>query len=440
MKTSLEDIGPVKKKLSIEIESQEVDRKLNETYRELKKRATIPGFRPGKVPRRLLERHFGHQVHEDVTSTLISETFPKAIEEAKTFPLGTPILEKGTLKQGQNFKYSAVMEVRPHFELKGYLGVEVEKEKYTVTEEQVRTRLDQIRKAHGKLTSISPDRPVQKDDYVVLDYEGFEEGTPIEGVKAPNLLLQVGKNDFHPKFEEALIGLRRGSEVEITVEFEPTYYHKKLAGKKVCFKVSVTDIKEMVLPELTDDFARDLGADFKHLEELKHKVKEAIIAEEEKRIDGEMKQRLLQVISEGVDFELPQVLVESEIDYAVEKIRQNLLRSGSSIETAGLSVEKIRRDFRPTSEKRVKEMLILGEIAQSENLMVEDEDLEKGFRDLASSTGQNSQTLRRYYEANNLLDSLKQRLLEEKTLNYLVEHATISEVDKISGDAHPSEE
>jgi len=429
MRTNLEDITSVKKKISVEIEFEEVDRKFNKVYKELGKQVKIPGFRQGKVPRKILERHIGSQVTEDVAKDLINETFPGALDEVKTFPLGVPTLEKETLKQGQDFKYSAIMEVRPQFEIDKYLGLEVEKETFSVTEQDVQDQLAQIRNAHGTLTSIDSDRAIKKNDHVVLDYQGFEKGQPLEEIHASNFLLKVGGNDFHPKFEESLIGLKKDGEAEIKVEFESGYPHTKLAGKTVDFKVKILDIKKMVLPELNDEFAQNLGADLKDLKDLNNKVRETILAQEEKRIDSELKQNLLKKVSDSVDFELPQTLVEAEIEQVVENVKQNLIRSGSNLEKTGLSEEKLRKDFRPASEKRVKNLLILGEIAKQEKLAVNEEDLNRGFKDLAASTGQDAETLRKYYQARNLMDALEEKLLEEKTLNYLVENATISLID-----------
>ena len=429
MRTNLEDITSVKKKLSVEIETEEVDRKFNKVYKELGKQVKIPGFRLGKVPRKILERHIGSQVTEDVVKDLINETLPGALEEVKTFPLGVPILEKETLKQGQDFKYSAIMEVRPQFEIENYLGLEVEKETCSVTEQDVQDQLAQIRNAHGTLTSIDSYRPIKKNDYVVLDYQGFEKGQPLEEIHASNFLLKVGGNDFHPKFEESLIGLKKDDEAEIKVEFESGYPHTKLAGKNVDFKIKIIDIKKMVLPELNDEFAQNLGADLKDLKDLNNKVRETILTQEEKRIDSELKRNLLKKVSDSVDFELPQTLVEAEIEQVVENVKQNLIRSGSNLEKTGLSEEKLRKDFRPASEKRVKNLLILGEIAKQEKLAVNEEDLNQGFKDLAASTGQDAETLRKYYQARNLMDALEEKLLEEKTLNYLVENAKISILD-----------
>ena len=432
MKTTLEDISPVKKKLLIEIDSKEVDKKLNQAYGEIRKTAKIPGFRPGKVPRKILETYFGSQVIDDVTRGLISESFPKAVDEVKTFPLGQPILEKEALKQGQDFNYSAIIEVRPEFEVKDYLGVDVEKELFSISEEDVKKRLEEIREANGKMASIEEERQITDGDFVIVDYEGFEDSQLVEDVKSSNLLVKVGKNDFHPKFDEALIGLKKEDETEVDIDFEENFYHTKLAGKSVNFKIKIVDIKELVLPELNDEFASNLGADLKDLDSLKNELKNAITSQEEKRIDSELKQRLLEKISEGIDFELPEVLVDAEIDFSARRLNDNLERSGSSLEKAGISEAGLKKEFRPASEKRVREMLILDRIAKQDEIDINDDDLEEGYGKLAESMGQDVETVKKYYEARGQVDALKEELLKEKTLNYLVNHANISEVERDS--------
>jgi trigger factor len=394
MKTILEDISPVKKKLMIEIEAEEVNKRINKAYKEVGKRAKVRGFRPGKVPRRILESYFGTQVVEDVTRTMVSETLPKALEETKTFPLTVPAVENETLKEGQIFKYSAILEVRPEFELKDYMGLKVEKEKLAVSDEDFEKQVEEIRKAQGKLNSIGEDRAVKEDDYVIIEYEGYEGDSAIEGIKSNNLLLRIGSGDFHPDFENALIGRKKGDKTEIKVNFEADHYHSKLAGKIVDFKVELIDIKVMELPELNDEFARNLGADFEDLADFNRKAKEDLITREEKRIDKELKEKLLNKISGGVDIELPQSLVESEINYAIENIRQNLIRTGSSFEKAGLREEKLKEEFRPTSEKRVKELLVLGEIARQNDLNIDEKELAEGFKEMATRMGQDHEIIR----------------------------------------------
>jgi trigger factor len=433
MKTNIEDISSVKKKLMIEIEAEEIDKRVNEAYKKFGKVAKIKGFRPGKAPKKILENYFGNDVLEDVTKSIIEETLLEAMEEHKTYPLNMPVIENEILKTGQNYKYSALFEVRPEFELKDYLGIEVEKGKCVVNTEDVDRQLEQIREARGKLRPVEEARGIKEGDVVIIDYEGFDGDKAIEGVKAENYPVKIGDKQFFPGAEEALIGSKKNDNINITIDFKDDYFHSGLAGKRVDFKVKVTDIKEIVLPELDDEFAKTLGGDFDGLEKLREKIKEDLVATEVKRIENELRERLLGKISEGVDFELPGSLVEHEIISAFENIKQNLSRSGSSLEKSGLDEEKLKGEIRPGAEKRVKGMLILGEIAHQNNLTVEDADLEENFKEMSKGMGVDQETMRKYYEAHNLMDGLRQILLKEKTLKYLVENAKVTEIpaDKI---------
>jgi len=429
MKASIEQISPVKKRLTVEVEADEVDRKIEEAYRELKKRARVDGFRPGKVPRNILQRHFGDQVTQDVKRGLLSETLPQAFEETKIFPVAMPVIESETLKTGEGFKYVALMEVRPEFELKDYMGLEVDKELVSVSEEAVNSQIEEIRRVNSRLKPLEEDRGIRNDDCAILEYEAFEGGKPIEGMKAQNFMVRVGSGQFHPEFEKGLQGFKTGESVEIAVNYAADDPNARLAGKKVLFKVKVTDVKVMETPELNDDFAKSLGADFNDLETLKNRIREDMKAREEKRVDRELKKRILDKIGATVNVDLPETLVESEMRYAVETVKQNLLRMGSSFEKSGLTEEKVREDFRVASERRVKDLLILGEIAKQNDLSLTETELEEGFADLAKGIGQDPKVVRQYYEAKELLEGFRDRLLEEKTLNYLVKGAKIREVE-----------
>jgi len=429
MKVSLEDISQVKKKLSVEIDAKEVDAKLNDAYGKIRKTTKIPGFRPGKVPRKILESYFGKQVEADVASELVNESFRDAVDETKAFPLSQPELEKGPVKLGEKFIYSATMEVRPEFEVKDYLGLEAEKEIVSIGEDEVQKRLEQIRESNGKLESLKEDRPIQEGDFVVINYQGFENDQPLDGIKDENFLLNVGKGDFHKKFDEALVGLNKDDKTEFVVEFEEDYYNNNLKGKVVRFEVSINDIKERNLPELDDAFAKNLGADFENLEGLKEEIKKNVIAQEENRVEKDLKRRLLGKISEGTEFEIPQVLVDAEVDFSIRSLQANFQRGGSSFEQAGISPEMLQQQFRPSSESRVKERLILGQIAQQDDIAVSDDEFTEGLEKLAKGMGQDVETIRKYYEARGEVDILKEQMLEEKTLDYLVENAKVKEVE-----------
>jgi trigger factor len=429
MKTSIEVISPVKKKLMVEIEAEEVTEKLNRAYRELGLRAKIPGFRAGKAPRKILESFFGKKILEDLTDDLLKETFPKAVEEINIFPVSPPIFENETIKSGQRFKYTAIMEVKPEFELKDYKGIEVEKEILNVRDEDVAGRLEEIRKASGKLISVIEDRQVKEDDYILIEYEGFEGDRPLAEIKSNNHLLKIGSKDFHPDFEKALIGHKKGEEIEVTIDYAKDFFHAKLAGRSIRFKARIIDIKEMELPVLNDEFAKNLGADFSGLDDLREKIKQDLLARENKRIDSELKKRLIKKIACGIDFDLPPSLVDYEIQYSIQNLKQNFIRSGSSLEKAGLDEEKLGSELRPFSENRVKEMLILAEIAAQNHVEVKDEEVTEGFSEIALSLGQDPDALAKYYETHQLMESFRHKLLEEKTLNYLVENAKIINIE-----------
>jgi len=433
MKTNIEDISSVKKRLNVEIEAEEIDKKVNETYKKYGKIAKVKGFRPGKAPRKILENYYGNQVLEDVTKSLIEETLFEAMEEHKTYPLNMPVVENKILKIGENYKYSAQFEVRPQFELKDYLGIEVEKETCVVNEEDVDRQMEQIREARGRLCPVEEARGVKEGDIVVIDYEGFESDKAIEGIKAENYPVKIGDKKFFPGAEEALIGSKKGDKVNITIDFKEDYFHRDLAGKRVDLKIDVNDIKEIQLPEMDDEFAKSLGSGFESLDKLREKIREDLIAIEGKRIENRLRERLLGKISDGVDFELPDSLVESEIISTLENIKQNLIRSGSSLEKSGLDEEKLKGEIRPGAEKRVKGMLILAEIAHKNKLTVEEVELAENFKQMSEETGVDPDTIRKYYESHNLMDNIRQVILKEKTLKYLVENAKVKEVpaDKI---------
>jgi trigger factor len=429
MKTNIEEITSVKKSLTVEIDSADVDKKFVEAYKIVSKNATLPGFRKGKIPQKLVEQYFSDRVLENVTKELVNETLPKALEETNTYPINTPLIENGTVKKGQNFHYTALMEVRPKFELKDYKGLELEKEIIKVTDEDVGRQLEEIRRMNGKLKSMEETYGIQPHDIAILHYEGFENGLPLPEIKADQFMFQMGNNPFPPDFEKGLAGLKAGAQTEIKIDFPKDYHHQQLAGKSVLFKVKVLEIKTLDLPELNNDFVQTLGADLQDVAGLKARIKEQMIVREEDRAEKELKQRLLNKIAGTVQFDLPESLVESEVEQALENLKRTLARSGSSMEKSGLREDRLRNEMRPGSEKRVKNFLILAEIAQKDDIRVEEKDLNEGFEKMAKSMNQDPQVVRRFYESQNMVTSFRVRLLEEKTLNYLMEKAKIKEVE-----------
>jgi trigger factor len=430
METNVEEISQVKRRIGVEIEAKEVSKKLDMAYRELSKRAKVRGFRPGKIPRKILEQYYNKQVLADVKNTLIEESFTEVLRETKLFPIGQPSIEDGAMRPGENFKYTILMEVRPEFELKDYLGLPVEKEIINVSKQTVDKRLEEIKEAHANLVSITEDREIRDGDYVVIDYESSLEDKPFKQISGKEFLIHVGSKNFYPEVESAMVGCRKGDKKDITVDFKDDFFDKRVAGKTVTFHITVQDLKEKELPMLNDAFARSLSSEFKSLAALRKTVKEEIALQEEKRTDRELKRRLLKDIAATVGFELPEAVVENELQRQIALVKQNLLLSGTQFESTGISEEKMRQDLRKTAEERVKEEFVLAKIATLENITVEDRDINNGFQELAAQTQKDQATIRRYYEQNNLIDSFRNQLLSEKVLNHVFQAAKITEVKK----------
>jgi len=383
------------------------------------------------VPRYILEKRFADQVIDDVSTALVKETFADAIKEIDIVPITEPVLNKETqLRQGEDFTYSVTLEVRPTFDLPEYMGIEIEKERLVVDDQKVNDRIEKIREARGSLSSVEEERPVQKGDFVVVNYEAFDGDVLLEDMTAKGAVIRIGDNRIHSELDEALVGANRGDKREVSVVFDENDSRPLLAGKKIRFNVEVVDIKSLDLPDLDDDFVKQLDPSLKDVEDFKNRVKEIITEEEKRRIERETKTKLLESIADKVDFELPQGVVNNELGAIVSNVKRELVGQGTDLERMGISEEKVREDFRESAEKRVKNMFILGEIATRENIELSDDDVDRELEAIAKTTNQSLETIRKYYEENNMMVKLKESLMEAKTLSFLLDNAKIVETEK----------
>ncbi|NCO60994.1 MAG: trigger factor [Deltaproteobacteria bacterium CG_4_8_14_3_um_filter_51_11] len=428
MKVSLEEINPTKKRLIVEMTSEEVGPRMEKAFKDASNSVRIPGFRPGKAPRRVIESFYGEKIKEDLSRNLVTESLPKAIEELQVRPLTMPVLEKSFFSGTRNFNYTAIMDVYPSFVIGDYKGIEIEKQTVTVSDEDVDRQINYIRESHGKLNSIEDSRPSQKGDFLLIEYQGFEDEKPLMDMNSSNLLLHLGSAEFHPSFDDALLGLKKGEKKEFTVEFENTFNRPAFAGKKVLFKIEVQDVKELQLAQLDDEFVKGLNAEIKTVDYFRAAVKKEMLEQAEKRAEAQAKRAVIEKICEGVDLALPDILVEAENSSAVEEILSNITRNGATLEKVGVSREKLSEEMRPLSEKRVKEMLVIEEIASRENIDVDQEEVDHEFAMIAASTGQDAAEIKKYYAQGGMLGAFTRKLREGKTLNYLLQHAKIHEV------------
>ena len=441
MNYNIEDIGATKKKISMEIPAETVQEEIDQMVTTLRKQTRLKGFRPGKVPAGMVKKMFGPHLEQEVSEKLINTHLPEALETIGDNLASQPVLEDQSFAEGEPFRFSVVFEVKPVFEVTGYEGLSLTREKIMLTDEMVDKKLEELRQAYANIKTVETERPLAKGDWAVIDYTAFEGEEPIEGAANPNYQLEVGADRFHPEFEARLEEMNKGQEKEITVSFAADHYNPKLAGKEVRFQVKLIDIKEKIVPELTDEFVKDLGQEIDTVEKLRTRIQEDMTAAEKNRVEAGMRQQLKDKLIDLVELEVPDAMISRELEGMIQNTKYNLSRSGISMEAMGLSEVKLRDDYRPEAEKRVKVALILEKISKDQSLEVTEEDLNDSIMEVARDTGQPPETIRDIYNKNNMMDSLNEGILAEKTLKYIIDSATIEEIESspVKEDENPTE-
>ncbi|MBW1986126.1 MAG: trigger factor [Deltaproteobacteria bacterium] len=424
MKVEIEEISPVQRKLWIEVPSEEVDKNLDRAYRNLKKKARVKGFRPGKAPRSILERLFKKQVEEEVTQDLLRNSLDEALKEVNLHPLMLQIPQQlPDIIQGDNFKYSVELEITPEFTVENYLGLKLTVEPVEVTEAMIDQRLREIQELNAWVKPVSEARPIQKDDFVLLDYEAFQEGKPIPGGSNLNYHLEIGAGRFNVDFELQLIGLNQGDEANIRVDLPENFFNPALAGKTIDFTVKIHEIKEKELPVLDDDFAKALGGSFQTLEDLRESIKQDIINKKEQQRQAELRDQVLDHLIRQTAFEVPPFLIRQEQEYILREQLEALQRRG--INLAGLDKEKMLDKLRDLAERRTRSDLILEKIADQEGITVSNAELEIGYQQLAERLGEEAGRIREFYQQHQRVEEFRSRLRKDKALQRLIEHAEI---------------
>jgi trigger factor len=418
MKAVVEEINPVKKKINIEIEPDSVTKELDKAINEVAKKAKIHGFRPGKAPKNIVEKHYGEEVRSEVMNRLISDSYLMAIREHKLSPVDMPKIENiTTLSKGSSLSYTATVEVRPSITLGAYDGIEVKERDLAVTDEEMNQTLDRLREMYAQLEVVE-DQTLAKGHTAIIDFEGFHEGKAIEGAKATDHLLAIGSGNLIPGFEEQLIGMKKGETREIQVTFPVDYSNKDVAGKDARFTVTLKEIKQKVLPELNDEFAKDTGGN-KTVDELKARIKEDLEARKRDEQGAAQREELMSRLVEAHTFDVPQGMVEHELQTMARQQATRFARQGMDIKS--FDVKKFMEKNRDLAVKRVKGILLLEEIAEKEKISVTDQELSATIAAMAKEAGQTADAVKKYYDSQDGgLDNLRASLVQEKTLGLLL--------------------
>jgi trigger factor len=425
MKANVEEISSIKKKVSIEIPVDQVTKEVDSFYGELRKKARIKGFRPGKVPRNILERNFKDYVKAEVIQKLIQDTYPTALSEKNLHPVSPPVIDPGELENGKSFQYTAIIEIKPEIKIEGYLGLKIEGKKEGVKDEEVEERLKNLQNLHANLKTIPEARSIQTGDYVIIDYEARKDGKPLEEGKAIDFTVEVGSGRFIPALEEKLLGLRPEEEKDMEVSFPEDYGYQKWAGKTISFHVKIKEIKEKILPPLDDEFAKDLG-DYSSLGALKAKLKGEIEKEKELMLERQLKDQVVDQLLQANSFEVPENMVDEQAKTLVSNTKLRLATQGLALKNLNVSEEKLQEDYREMAKKQVRTFLILEKIASQEGISVTDDETMERLKGISERTNQKLDVVKRYYEKNELIPELKTGIITDKTLNFLLQKAEIN--------------
>ena len=430
MQVTVEDVSTVKKILRIEVPEKDVVQELDNAYKTLKKNAKIKGFRPGKAPRSVLERYYKQDVHNDVTSKLLQDSFIAALKETELSIVGQPQLDPPSLDEKGPYKYEATVEVKPELGELNFKGLKLHKNLYEVSDEEIDTQLKLLQKNLAKREPITEERPVQENDFVSIDYQGFKDGQPfVETQKTKNFTMKVGAGSILKEFDEQIIGMQPGASREIQVKFPEDYFNDKLANHEITFQTTVNEIREEKLPEIDDEFAKELGQ-YENLDAVKKAITDNLKQGYDKRVEHELNEQIFEALIAKTEFELPESMVEYELEGIVEEAERSFAYYNKSMEEAGLSKEKLSEQYRGTAEKQVRRHLILGQIVDQEKLTLADEELEKGFEEIAANVNQPAEQIRSYYQQNSdKLEIFKHTLLEKDAIKLIIDNSTIENVE-----------
>lgn len=428
MNVKVENIEKNVVQLEIEVDAEKFEEGMQKSYLRNKKRFNVPGFRKGKAPRNIIERYYGEEIlYEDAVNIIFPEVYDEAVKQSDIHPVERPEVDIKQIGSGKNLIITAKVTVKPEVELGQYKGIEVEKIDATVTDEDVENELKKNAEKNSRLVTVE-DRPIQSGDIAVIDFEGFIDGVPFEGGKGTDYDLVIGSGQFIPGFEDQLIGAEKGSEVEVNVTFPEDYGNKELAGKAALFKVKVKEIKVKELPEIDDEFAKDVS-EFETLAEYKEDLRKKLIEEAENRAKRQTEENIIEKVVNNATIDLPRVMVENHIDRMVEdfdwRLRYQGLDINKYLEIMGMDMETFRKQFEERAEKEIRTQLVLEKISEVEKIEATEEQINEEIAKIAESSKQNVEDFRKQM-GDEYIEYIKRNIIIKNTVDMLVKEAKIA--------------
>ena len=440
MKSKVEKIENSKDvKLEITVEAAKFDEAINNVFKKNAHYFNIPGFRKGKAPMNMVEKVYGTEIfYEDAFNEVVPEAYEEALKENNVDAVSRPNIDVVQIGKGKDLIFTAVVSVKPEVKLGKYKGISVDKNVYKVTDDDIDHELFHMQERNSRLVNVE-DRPVQSKDIAVIDFEGSVNGVPFEGGKAENHELEIGSNTFIPGFEDQVIGMKIDETKDINVKFPEEYFSKELAGKDAVFKVTVHEIKEKQLPELDDEFAKDVS-EFESLDELKADLKTKKEEQNENRTKAELEEKAVTLVCDSSEVEIPDGMIELELDHMVEDMDNRLQYQGMKFEQylkmVGKTMEEFRKESRETAEKTIKMRLVLEAVGKDAKIEVTDEEMKEKIEELAKTYGRDAEELDKN---EHLKEHISENIIAEKTMKLIVDSAKVKEVEVVEENPHKHE-
>lgn len=429
MDVSVERLAGNQVEMTITVSPEDVDSAVQKAVKSIAKRVNVPGFRKGKVPRRVLELRLGKEaILAEALEDLIPDAYQRALQESGIHAIDRPVVDDlPELVEGSAYVFKAKVEVLPEVKLGDYRAVRVQKEGIDVSEGDVDRVIEGIRDRLSELVSI--DKPaLEKGDFADINFDGTIDGEPREGLSHKGATLEIGGGAFIPGFEDQLIGMSVGEERDVSVTFPEDYQNEDLAGKQAVFKVKLNDIKEKRLPALDDELAKDAG-DYEDLEQLRSAARDRLEKDAEARIEGEFAEKVISEVVDRCDVEIPKALVDRAVESMMERLQDRLRYRGIDMEQylqyRKMTDQQLRDEFAPEAARQVKTDLVLDAVSEAEGVEVTDEDVDARLAELARQFARQPDEMRALYEKENRIESLKDSLRIEKTIAKLKEYASM---------------
>ena len=411
-------------------EKAEVNEIKKAVITNLKKTIKIPGFRQGHVPENVIEKDYAGNIREEIANKVIDEEYPKMMEKENIKPIDYLKIKEYNLDDDK-LELVLELQVMPEVKLGDYKGIEAEKVITEITDEVLEKELDRLREANGKLKEIEEDAEAELDDVANIDFEGFIDGEVFPGGKGEGFDLKLGSKSFIDTFEDQILTHKKNDEFDVNVSFPEEYHAKELAGKPALFKVKINNIKRIEKPELNDEFAKEQNHE--NLEDLKAKTKERLEAAEAGKAENEFRNKIIETVVANAELEIPEVLIEREIDQRLRQFDSQLKMQGMDlnkyIEMTGQSIESMRDPLKVDAEKAVKADLVISEITKKEGISVEAEEVEKKIEEVAAMYGMEKPQLvneaKRAGNYNNFVNNIKYDLVTQKTIEFLMNESKV---------------